>query len=157
VSMSGNLATLKPNAALAAGTQYTATLTGGSSSIKDMANNSLATTSWSFTTAAADKTAPKVTSRTPAPGAKKVATSTKVVVGFSEAVKGLSGTTFTLTNLSTGKKVTATVTLSADGRTATLNPSAALGKGKQFQVQLTNGITDLSNNKLAALSWKFNT
>jgi len=157
VSMSGNMATLKPTAALAAGTQYTATLSGGASSIRDMANNSLGTVSWSFTTAAADKTAPKVTSKTPAAGAKNVSTATKVVVGFSEQVKGVSGTTFTLTNLSTGKKVTATVTLSADGKTATLSPSAALGKGRQFQVKMTSGITDMSSNKLAALSWKFTT
>lgn len=42
-------ATFKPAAALVAGTPYTATLTNG---IKDLAGNSLVTTSWSFTTAA---------------------------------------------------------------------------------------------------------
>jgi len=98
-----------------------------------------------------------VSSRTPAPGAKHVSTSVSVVAGFSEQVKGVSGSTVTLTNLSTGKQVTATVTLSANGRTATLKPSSKLGSGRQFKVQLTSGISDMAGNKLAALSWKFNT
>jgi Ca2+-binding RTX toxin-like protein len=157
LNAAGTTATLTPNAPLASGTQYTATLVGGSSSIRDMANNGMSSTSWSFTTAVADKTAPKVSSRTPGPGAKNVSTSTKVVVGFSEQVKGVSGSTVVLTNLSTGKKVTATVTLSATGMTATLTPSAKLANGRQFKVQLTNGISDMANNKLGALSWKFTT
>jgi methionine-rich copper-binding protein CopC len=41
-------ATLKPDAALSAGTKYAVTLTSG---IKDLAGNSLKSTSWSFTTA----------------------------------------------------------------------------------------------------------
>ena len=42
---------LNPAASLVAGTRYTATLTGGTSSgIRDAANNALTTTSWSFTT-----------------------------------------------------------------------------------------------------------
>jgi hypothetical protein len=157
VNSAGTAATLTPNAPLAGSTQYTATLVGGASSIRDTSGNGLSSTSWVFTTAAADKTAPKVTSKTPAAGAKNVSTSASVVVGFSEQVKGVSGSTVVLTNLSTGKKVTATVTLSADGRTATLKPGAKLGNAKAFKVQLTNGISDLSGNKLVALSWKFNT
>jgi hypothetical protein len=43
-------ATLNPNANLARGTRYTATLTGGATGIRDMAGNPLTTTSWSFTT-----------------------------------------------------------------------------------------------------------
>ena len=47
------VASLKPSAGLAANTQYTATLAGGASAIRDAANNPLATVSWTFTTAAA--------------------------------------------------------------------------------------------------------
>ena len=43
-------ATLNPDANLARGTRYTATLTGGATRIRDMAGNPLTTTSWSFTT-----------------------------------------------------------------------------------------------------------
>jgi hypothetical protein len=43
---------LTPSAPLAASTSYTATLTGGTGAIRDLANNPLATISWAFTTAA---------------------------------------------------------------------------------------------------------
>jgi hypothetical protein len=86
-----------------------------------------------------------------------VALGANVVVAFSEQVKGVKGATFTLTNLRNGKKVTATVTLSADGRTATLNPSAKLADGRAYRVNLTNGIHDVAGNGLAALSWRFHT
>jgi hypothetical protein len=43
---------LNPNATLAANTRYTATLTGGTTSIRDVAGNPLATTTWTFTTGA---------------------------------------------------------------------------------------------------------
>ena len=53
VSASGSTATLQPNATLAPSTTYTATLLGGSSGIKDLAGNALASNyNWSFTTAA---------------------------------------------------------------------------------------------------------
>jgi Ca2+-binding RTX toxin-like protein len=155
VSSAGTSATLTPSAPLANGTQYTATLTGGPSSIRDTAGNAMGATSWSFRTAA-DTTVPTVTSRTPGPGATHVALNTKVVVVFSESVKGVTGSTFTLTNLANGKKIKATVTLSANGKTATLNPSANIPNARQFRVDLTNAIKDMANNKLAAVSWKFN-
>jgi len=156
VNAAGTAATLKPNAPLANATQYTATLTGGASAIRDTAGNAMSSTTWSFRTAA-DKTAPSVTSRTPGPGAHHVALKSKVVVGFSESVKGVSGATFVLKNLGNGKLVKATVTLSADGKTATLKPNAKLPKAGHFRVQLRNGIHDAANNRLAAMSWKFTT
>jgi hypothetical protein len=72
-------------------------------------------------------------------------------------VKGVSGRTFVLTNLANGTKVKATVTLSANGRTATLKPGAKLAHGHGYRVQLTHAIRDRANNRLAALSWKFHT
>jgi dipeptidyl aminopeptidase/acylaminoacyl peptidase len=45
------VATLNPTADLTADTRYTATLTGGTGAIRDLAGNPLATTSWTFTTA----------------------------------------------------------------------------------------------------------
>jgi hypothetical protein len=42
--------TLNPNSTLAARTVYTATLTGGTTGIRDLAGNPLTTTRWSFTT-----------------------------------------------------------------------------------------------------------
>jgi hypothetical protein len=43
---------LNPGPTLAANTRFTVTLTGGTGSIRDLAGNPLATTSWSFTTGA---------------------------------------------------------------------------------------------------------
>jgi hypothetical protein len=150
------VATLTPAAPLANATTYTATLTGGATAIRDLANNPLVTSSWSFATVG-DTTPPTVTSRTPGPGATGVAVGANVVVGFSEPVT-LPANTFQLTNLGTGRRVLlVAVTLSADGRTATLNPMLNLPAGQQFRVDLTNGIQDLSLNRLVAVSWTFNT
>jgi hypothetical protein len=44
------VATLNPNATLAANTRFTATLTGGAAAIRDAGGNPIPTTSWSFTT-----------------------------------------------------------------------------------------------------------
>ena len=76
---------------------------------------------------------------------------------FSEPVKGVTATTFVLTNLGNGKKVNATVTLSANGRTATLKPNAKIASGRQYRVQVTNAIRDLGDNRLAVLTWRFHT
>ena len=46
------VATLNPTATLAANTLYTVRLTGGSSSIRDLADNPLLNTVWSFRTGA---------------------------------------------------------------------------------------------------------
>ena len=77
--------TFTPTSALAAGTTYTASVSGA----KDTAGNVMTATSWTFTTAASpppDTTPPTVTSRTPAAGATGVPTSTSVTATFSEAV-----------------------------------------------------------------------
>ncbi len=99
VTLSGNIATLTPSLALAAGKLYTASVTTGA---KDAAGNALAAIyTWSFTTAAAtvtDVTPPKVESVTPALNATSVAPGSKVSVTFSEAMNAttINGTTFTL-------------------------------------------------------------
>ncbi|HEX2248552.1 MAG TPA: Ig-like domain-containing protein, partial [Arthrobacter sp.] len=54
------VATLNPSANLAADTRYTATLTGGTTAIRDTLGTSLASTSWSFITGPA----PTITART---------------------------------------------------------------------------------------------
>ncbi|WP_221177033.1 peroxidase family protein [Nocardioides pocheonensis] len=154
VTMVGNTATLTPTAPLANNTQYTATLTGGATAIRDLAGNPLTTTSWTFRTAL-DVTPPTVTSRSPAPGETGVPVGSNVVVTFSEPVT-LGANSFTLTNAA-GRRVLAVVTLSVDGRTATLNPALNLPAGQTFTVALTNGVRDLAGNRLAPLTWTFRT
>ncbi|MCO4265339.1 Ig-like domain-containing protein, partial [Pseudarthrobacter sp. MDT3-26] len=89
-SSTGNVATLNPTTDLTANTPYTATIKSGSSGVKDVAGNALATDkTWTFTTAAAggsDTTAPTVTVTSPADGATGVAVAANVTGSFSEAM-----------------------------------------------------------------------
>ena len=98
-----------------------------------------------------DTTKPTVTSKTPvgtAPlGANFVGT-------FSEKIKGINGSTMRLRVQGSTTPVPAAVTLSADGRTATLNPTANLVPGKIYTAWFLNGIKDMAGNPLTALSWK---
>ena len=92
-----------------------------------------------------DTTKPVVTSKTPvttAPlGANFVAT-------FSEKVKGVNGSTMRLRVQGSTTPVPAAVTLSADGKTATLNPTANLVRGKVYTAWFLNGIKDMAGNPL---------
>lgn len=99
--------------------------------------------------------APDVTVRTPRQGAKNVNVRADVRVTFDEPVTGIDGTTFLLKT--GGRTVAAAVTLSSDGRTATLNPARPLAAGKRYAVTLTDGIADGAGNPLAAQGWSFTT
>jgi methionine-rich copper-binding protein CopC len=149
------VATLNPNANLAADTRYTATLTGGSTAIRDATGTPLTTTSWTFLTGPR----PTVTARTPASGATGISRTANITATFSEAVQGVSATTFRLRNAA-GTVITAVVSYNATSRVATLNPSATLAAGTTYTVTLTGGtsaIRDVAGNPLATTSWKFTT
>jgi len=86
---STRVATFTPNSALAVNTVYTVTVTTG---VRDANGNALAgNDSYSFTTL--DNTPPAIVSRSPAPGATSVATSTIVQIGFSKST-WIVGTSF---------------------------------------------------------------
>ncbi|MCW2701077.1 MAG: serine protease [Blastococcus sp.] len=146
------VATLNPNADLAADTRYTATLTGGASAIRDLAGNPLATTSWTFLAGPG----PAVSARTPGTDATGVRVASNVTATFSEAVQGVTGTTFTLKNAG-GVAVAAAVTYDATTRAATLNPAADLAAGTAYRVTLTGAVRDTAGNPLAATTWVFTT
>ncbi len=150
------VATLNPNANLAAGTSYTATLTGG---IADTQGTPLATHTWSFTTAAAANAAPRVTARTPAVNAAGVGVGVNVTATFSEAVTGVSATTVTLRSPA-GTTVAAVVSYNATTRVATLNPNANLARNTVYTVTLTGGATAIRDTQgagLATTTWSFRT
>ena len=152
---------LDPAANLAGSTQYTATLTGGATNIRDTANNALTTASWTFTTAASDTTAPTVTERVPASAATGVPVANDISATFSEAVQGVSGTTFTLrTTTGSTTNIAGTVSQVASTNQWVLNPSANLAANTQYTATLTGGaasIRDGANNALATTSWTFTT
>ena len=153
------IATLTPTASLAFGTTYTATLSGGTAAIRDVSNNPLASTSWSFTTVAApDTTAPTATT-SPAANATAVSPTGNITATFSENTTGVSGTTFTLKNAA-GTSVAAVVTYNATTRVATLDPTATLANSTTYTATLTGGaaaIRDTANNALVTKTWSFTT
>ncbi len=157
VNLSGNIATLTPSSALAAGLVYTASVTTGA---KDAAGNALAAIyTWSFTTAAAtvtDVTPPTVQSVTPALNATSVASGSKVSVTFSEAMNAstINATTFTLKQAGTG----VAGTIGYSGNIATFTPSSALAAGTVYSGTVTTGAKDAAGNALASnYTWSFTT
>jgi hypothetical protein len=161
------VATLTPSATLAASTTYTVNVKGGSTDprVKDTAGNALAaTSSWNFTTAAADTTAPTISTRTPASGATAVPLATPVTVSFSEAMDAATINTSSIElRTSGGALVPSTVNYNATTFVATLTPSAALAASTTYTVNVLGGATDprvkdVSGNALAATSsWNFTT
>ena len=146
------VATLNPNASLAADRTYTATLSG----IHDNAGNTLATTTWSFITGPA----PLITAITPASGATGVRRNSNVTATLSEAVTGVNAGTVKLTRTSTGAVVTAKATFNATTRVLTLDPDASLAANVQYRATITGGtaaIRDLAGNPVATRTWTFTT
>ncbi len=155
-------ATLTPTSPLAYSTTYTATVTGGSAGVKDLAGNALAADLvWSFTTEA-DATPPTVVGVTPAGGATGVGPATAVTVTFSEALLVSSVTTATiLLKDASNALVPATVSYNTSTFTATLTPSAPLANAAVYTATVkggSSGIRDAANNALAAdVVWSFTT
>ncbi len=148
--------TITPNASLAMGTTYTATLTTG---ITDVAGNNLATNyTWSFTTAVpVDTTPPAVSSVTPTAGATGVSSATAVSAVFSEGLAPATVTAGTFT-VSDSQSVPVIGTVGYDEATQTVGfvPGAALVMGTTYTATLTTGITDVAGNNLATnYSWSF--
>ena len=154
VTYAGVTATFKPTQALAASTNYTATI----SAVKDLAGNALAASyGWTFTTGAtADTTRPTVQSTTPADGATAVTTNSAITATFSEAMAPATLSTATFKVAAGAALVAGTVT--STGLTATFRPAAALANGTLFTATVTAAATDLAGNALATSRvWSFTT
>ena len=123
-------------------------------SVSDPSGNSVGTP----TATCAGSTAPTVTAKTPVAGATGVAATTTVTATFSEAVQGVSGTTFTLKAGSTA--VAAQTDYNPTSQVATLTPSAPLAANTQYTATLTGGasaIKGATGTPLATVSWTFTT
>ncbi|MCP3421037.1 DUF4082 domain-containing protein [Nocardioides pinisoli] len=143
-------ATLRPSAALAASTTYTAALSGA----RDVAGNQMDAVTWSFTTDAPDTTSPTVTGRTPAAGATGVALGVSPTATFSEAVQA-SSITFELRGPG-GTLVPGTTTYDGPTRTATLDPGSNLAASTGYTATVS-GARDASGNQMQPVSWSFTT
>jgi glucose/arabinose dehydrogenase len=161
VSASGSQVILTPSSSLAGSTVYTATITGGSPGVKDLAGNALASNySWSFTTATVDNTAPTVTSVSPINGTSGVSIVTTVIANFSEAVNASTVTTTTFQLRDAGNNLVPATVSTSSGQ-ITLTPSSVLSNSVVYTATITggaSGVKDLAGNALASnYSWSFTT
>ena len=144
-----NSATITPSAPLSNSKTYTISVAG----VKDLAGNALAQNfSSTFTTVAADTTAPTINTVSPANGTTNVATSTAITITFSEALNTSTVNTTTIRLLNGSTSVAATVTYNASTKTATITPNAALGNSTTYTVSVlggANGVKDAVGNALA--------
>ena len=104
---------------------------------------------------ASDLTPPSVVTRSPTGSA--VPSTASVAVTFSEPVNGITGTSLTLTDVTSGAPISGTVAYDPATRIATLRPSAGLTRGHTFRAALGSAIRDAAGNALVPMSWTFAT
>jgi Ca2+-binding RTX toxin-like protein len=152
VTFSAGTATLNPTATLLPDRTYTVTV----ASVRDLAGNTMAATTWSFLTGPA----PTLTPTTPASGATGVGRNSNVSATFSELITGVTPSTVQITRVSTGAAVTAVNSFNTTTRVLTLNPAASLLSNTQYRVTITGGnlsVRDIAGNPLVTRTWVFTT
>jgi YD repeat-containing protein len=141
---------LTPAIPLAANTQYSVSVAG----VQDLSGNVMtAPVTTSFTTGTgADLVRPQLSTLSPADGATGVATNAVVEAQFSKRMDAL---TFTNANFqvipSGGNPIAGTITVAADGQSATFTPSVPLSPTTTYRVRLALGITDLTGQNFGFL------
>ncbi|MBM3365537.1 MAG: DUF4214 domain-containing protein, partial [Betaproteobacteria bacterium] len=154
VTRSGSTVTIDPVDNLLGGISYLLSVPAGA--FKDAAGNNYAGTNLAFSTSAstADLTPPTLALATPASGATGVATNTKIVLKFSEAIAlgngeiRLLGAGGALVQSFNKNSVSAVVA----GDTLTLSPSTELSKASSYTLQIPSGaIVDQAGNAYAGL------
>lgn len=116
---------------------------------QDPSDGELAVSGWRPFTV--DTTRPTVVRK--APG-RKAGPKANFKVKFSEPVTGLSSRRMKLYVEGRTTPLPAKVSLSADGRVATLDPTDRLQAGKRYRVKVTSKVRDLAGNKLEPFSWR---
>jgi hypothetical protein len=101
-----------------------------------------------------DATVPRLISRSPVDGRMWVKRWARVSGRFSEPVRNVSGSTFTLTRLANGNRVNASVTYASSTRTAILDPHQPLALG-WYEAVLRGSITDRAGKRLGTRTWRF--
>ena len=155
-----NTAVLAPTAALAANTQFTATVTTAAQSAQGsaLAENYV----WSFTTGpATNGGAPIVTSTNPASGATSVPLNQKIAATFSKAMDPATisaAGTFNVAETIGAIPVSGAVAYDSASNTVVFTPSGTLPVNTQFTVTITTAATDLTGVPIAAnFVWSFTT
>ena len=157
----GLTAVFTPTLLLTADITYTAKLT---TEVKDLSGMALAAEiKWSFTTSVTPTLSPTVVSTDPPDFATDVATDKLITATFSVAMDPATIVSPTAKNFTVAAgpgliSVGGTVTLSADAKTATFTPAAALAPNTQFLAKVTTGARDVSGNPMKSDKlWVFQT
>ena len=155
-----NTAIFAPTSALAANTQFTATVTTAAQSAQGsaLASNYV----WSFTTGLqVNASAPFVTSTIPAEAAVNVPLNQRVSVTFSTSMDPatLSGSgTFAVVETVGGSAVPGSVTYDAASKSAIFTPTANLAASTQYTATITSAAKSLTGIAVGAnFVWSFTT
>lgn len=150
-------ASFTPEAALAANSLHTATLTAA---IEDLSENALIPYTWTFTTGPADETPPTILASIPAPDAVDFPLGADLVITFSESLKPetVIGANFTLAGLY-GATPWDSVTYNDAEHRLTLNPRGLLLPQSVYTLTIAEAVVDWGNNPVpvAQRSWSFTT
>lgn len=160
VTFTGVTAVFTPAGNLAAGTEYTATITTGA---RDLAGNAVASDYvWKFTTSStADTAAPVVSGTSNTSGATDVAINSNVGVTFGEGMNPstITDANFALKNTASGAAVAGAVSYS--GVSAVFTPANNLSASTGYTATIkggADGVKDLAGNALAEdFVWSFTT
>jgi large repetitive protein len=147
--------TIVPHRALASGQLIQLVVAG----VEDAAGNLVVPRTTSFTTqVGADVTAPQVRLTSPFAGQDDVPVNALVLVELTEPVDPTSvADSVEIRDSQTSLVVPATATLSADGRTITLQPLAPLAVNHPYSFRVLTGLRDLAGNAASFLSFSFTT
>ena len=138
---------------------YTVTLSGGSSGAKDLAGNQLASTfTASFLTSKKNDGGPTVVTASPGNGTTGVGIDANVTIVFDQVIDGgtvdsssvyiSSGTCPT-----GGTAVSAALSVSADEKSVTIDPSSALSPDTTYRINVTTGVKDKSTPVVQAIAF----
>jgi len=151
----GTYAIVQPELPLPANAVMTLAVNG----VTDFAGNSVTPYSSTFTTAADAVTAtPQVIYESVAPNAMGVPTNATFTIQFDQpmAPNSFTSSTYYLLDTVTSQQIPATITVSSDGTSATLTPTALLNVNRQYYY-LVNGARGVSGNASGESYWYFTT
>jgi YVTN family beta-propeller protein len=156
LSSDGKTVTFTPNSPLSPSSNYAVTVSG----ISTVDGSTLDTPhSWTFTTSVP----PSVTSTNPLDGATNVPLASSVIAIFNEPLNPstINNNTFTLgePNACEGcPPVKAAVSLSQDGKTATLTPKSQLQPSILYRAEISTDVQDTQGDNMTQFkSWEFTT
>jgi uncharacterized protein YkwD len=108
-------------------------------------------------TPALDTLAPVVITRSPAQQAQNVATDTKILVSFNEALSESSIDASALQLTQSSQNVNGTLSYDSANQRILFKPSEPLQSATRYQITLGDGLMDLAGNSVAPESWVFTT